>query len=483
MIKKLLIYISIFIGLLTILLIFNTLRYSSKQEPTEAQPIPPASENNISHFQEAIKFKTVSFEDSTKYDSVPFFNFHKFLETTYPLIHQKLKREVISKLSLLYEWEGKNPNLAPIILLAHQDVVPVEEASIDQWSVDPFGGQVKDDFIWGRGTVDDKINLISIFEVTEKLLQEGYQPQRSIYLVFGHDEEQGGNSGAKNIASLLQSRNVHADLVMDEGGFITTDKVPFLEKPVALLGTSEKGYMSLTLTANKTGGHSSMPEPETAISILTRALDRIHENPFEAEFIGSSQSFLDFVGPEMPFFQKMLFANQWLFNRILLNIYEKSASSNATVRTTSVPTILKAGMKDNVIPTMAEATVNFRLLPGNSSSDVIERVKKLIDDDRIKISIAHNFAVEATPKASSVDGFGFTKVSQTINKSIGNTFVAPFLMIGGTDSRYFSILSDNIIKFSPMIDPIGFHTIDERVSIKSFGMNLWFYEQLIRNLD
>ncbi len=390
-----------------------------------------------------------------------------------------MTKEKVADYSLLFKWEGKNPALKPIVLMAHQDVVPIEEATRTMWSVDPFAGEVKEDFIWGRGTADDKINLISIMEGAEKLITENFQPERTIYFAFGHDEELGG-SGARGTVALLKSRNITADLVLDEGGIVTKDKIPGMTKPVALIGTSEKGYLSLELTAEKNGGHSSMPEAETSIDILAKALVRLRENPFDATFSESTQGFMEHVGPEMPFLQKIFFANRWLFEGVIIGIYEESGSGNAIVRTTIAPTIIQAGIKDNVIPTFARATVNFRLLPGDSSINVIKRVNKIINDERVTVKPFNSFIGEPTG-VTSENSFAYKKIDKMAKKTFANTITAPFLMIGGTDSRHFSEISEGIIKFSPMTDPIGFHGINERVSIDGYRTTLWFYEQLMRD--
>lgn len=458
--------------------LFKTLTFKSKQLAVDAIPAPDYAPESLEHFLGAIKFKTISYNDVSMLDSSQFNGFHRFLETTYPLIHEKLSLKKVGDYSLLYKWEGTDATLAPYVLMAHQDVVPIEEASRSLWTVDPFEGVVKQDSIWGRGSCDDKINLIGIMESVEKLLKEGFQPKRTIYLAFGHDEEVGG-LGAQAIAAELKSQNVEAELVLDEGGIVTTNKVPGMTKPVALIGTSEKGYLSLELKVEKNGGHSSMPEKETALDILTKAVTTLRENPFEANFSQSTVDFIDHVGPEMPFLQRMVFANTWLFKKVVISIYESSPSGNAFVRTTAVPTIIHAGVKDNVVPTSVTAVVNLRLLPGNNSDWVIEQVKKVINDDRVQVSTFGGFASEPTG-ITSTDGPGYKLVDETIHKTFPGTITTPFLMIGGTDSRHMEGISKNIIKFSPMIDPVGFHGIDERVSLNSYRDTLWFFETLLR---
>lgn len=477
MIKKILLGLLIIVAVLFTVLLINTLRFSSNQSHEAALPAPEVSEKALADFKGAINIKTISYGDPSKVDTAQFIAFHGYLQKTYPLIHAQLKREKVDHFSLLYTWEGKNPQLKPVILMAHQDVVPIEEGTEKIWTVDPFAGIVKDNYIWGRGTTDDKINLISMMESIEKLLGENFKPERTVYLAFGHDEEVGGK-GAQAIANLMKERKIQAELVLDEGGIITREKIPGMTKPVALLGTAEKGFLSLVLSVEKNGGHSSMPDPETSIDILSRALVRLRAKPFEAKFSQPMNDFIRAIGPEMPFMQKMVFANTWLFKSVLVGIYEKSPGGNASVHTTLVPTIVNAGIKDNVIPTLATATINLRLLPGDKASDIIEKVNKTIDDPRVKVEKKNGFSSESSA-VTEVTSFGFHSVTKAVQRASG-ALVSPFLMIGATDSRKFEDVSSSIVKFSPMIDPIGFHGIDERVSLESYRTSLWFYEQLIR---
>jgi carboxypeptidase PM20D1 len=481
MLKHILIYLLLgLLGLIGVLL-FNTFRFTSLQEEVPQIPALAIPDSTVSHFQQAIRFKTISYADSTRFDSSQFRGLHRLLEQTYPLVHQHLKKEVIGGYSLLYTWVGLNSQLPPAILMAHQDVVPIEEETRNLWEVDPFGGVIKDGFIWGRGTVDDKINLISQLEALERLLSESFKPQRTLYLAFGHDEEVSGMKGAAQIAALLKSRGVKAAFVLDEGGIITLDKVPGLKgKPVALIGTSEKGYLSLELSVSLPGGHSSMPEKETAIDLLTRAIVKLRENPFPADFSPSTQEFMRNVGPEQPFFLKLIFANQWLFKPIVIGIYESSAPGNAIVRTTIAPTILHSGIKDNVVPTLARATVNFRILPGTTSQEVINRVKEVIDDERIKVEVT-GLLSEPSGKQVSADNESYKKLIRHIRQNVKGTITTPFLMIGATDSRYFQDLTEATFKFSPMVDPIGFHGLNERIDIDSYKRCIGFYYQLVKD--
>ena len=477
MLKKVIIFISLLFLILVIILLFNTFRSASTQTQYAAKPAPKVTDSALAHLKQAISFKTISYGEVSRFDSVQFLGFQRFLQQAYPRMHATMQLERVEGYTLWFTWKGTDTTLNPIIIMAHQDVVPIEETTRDQWTVEPFGGEVKDGFIWGRGTTDDKINLIAICEAVEKSQGNGFTPKRTHHFIFGHDEEIGGK-GAKEVARRMEANGLIADLLMDEGGIITKEKLPGITKPVALLGTSEKGYLSLVLTAEAMGGHSSMPEKETSVDILSNAIVKLRSKPFPVRFTEPMMGLMASVGPEMPFFQRMAFANPWLFKGLIAGIYEKTGAGNAMLHTTLVPTIIEGGIKDNVVPSQVKATINIRLLPGDSVDAVIKKVEEIINDKRVKVA-KHNGAVAEASSVTPVKSFGYEKMDRIMKQSYPDILTSPFLMIGATDSRHFGKVSSNIIKFSPMIDPIGFHGINERVSIESYQTALWFFEQLI----
>jgi len=229
--------------------------------------------------------------------------------------------------------------------------------------------------------------LISILEAVERLLAEKYNPERTIYIAFGHDEEIGGSRGAKVIASALEKRGVNAEYILDEGMAITQGMVPMIDKPVALIGTSEKGQMSMKLSVEMEGGHASTPQKETAISVLNKALYQVLNHPMKTDISGSVNDFIRYIGPEMPWYAKTLFANAWLFKKVIISIYQGTASGNALVSTTAAPTIFRAGVKSNVLPAKAEAVINFRILPGETSDEIIKKMTEIISDSRVKLAV------------------------------------------------------------------------------------------------
>lgn len=466
---------------LLILIIIKTVLFSSLQVKPESATLPVLGNESVGNLSKAITFPTISYGINSPVDTITFNGFHKFISEAYPLIHSKLTKETISDFSLLYTWQGENPTLKPVILMAHIDVVPAGEA--ESWTKPPFSGANDGTYIWGRGTLDDKGEMIMILEAVEKMLKENYRLERTIYLAFGHDEEISGLKGAQVIASMLKSRGVEAEYVLDEGYAVTLGMVPMISKPVALIGTSEKGTVSVNLTVELPGGHSAYPEKETAITVLTKALNNIVDHQMKAKISKPVDDFIRYIGPEMPFYARAIFANKWLFKPVILKIYQGSNTSNALVRTTTAPTIINAGSKDNVIPAKAEAVVNFRILPGETSSDVTEHLKNVISDDRVIISMLEGTKEPAA--VSPVDGMGFKTLLKTIRQVYPEAIIAPTMLLAASDSRKYIELTRNIYNFAPIVvtaeDLARTHGLNERIKIEDYKQGINFYYQLIKN--
>jgi len=480
--KKTLLLILTGILLLVAYILINTFTFPSNQLLVD--PIDPIAISNaaIANFSKAIQIKTISPEDPADFDSLEFNKFNEFLKDTYPLTDSLLEKKVFHQYSSLYKWEGQDASLNPIVLMAHLDVVPVIEENIPDWRMTPFGGEIEKDTIWGRGTIDDKIGVIGILEAVEMLLSEGMMPRRTIYLSFGHDEEIGGK-GAQSIAAYLKAEKVEAEFVLDEGGSIVERLIPGIQKEVALIGIAEKGFASVRLSVKVEGGHSSIPEKETAIDVLATAISKLKRNPFEARISEPIEGFIESLGPEMTFVNKMAFANKSIFSPLIIQIYDGSASGSALIRTTISPTMFNSGVKENIIPLTANATVNFRLLPGTTLEDVLAHVGTSINDPRIDLDLGP-FNSEAS-KVSSTDSFGYDNIQKTIAEIYPNVLVSPYLMVGASDARHFAEISDNIYRFSTIhINPgniKSFHGLNERISVKDFKNSVRFYRQIIRN--
>jgi carboxypeptidase PM20D1 len=466
---------------LSSILIIRTFINKSVQRKYQPEEIPELSEISIKHFIEAIKIKTVSYDNKVP-DSTEFNKFHAFLHKSYPLIDSILEIKYFNHYGIIYKWKGTNPDLQPIVLLAHFDVVPV---SPKEWENPPFSGLVKDSAIWGRGTLDDKISVIAIMEAVEKLLNQGFKPERSVYISFGQDEEVSGKFGAAAMAEFLKSKKIDPLYILDEGLVVTDKIVPGLIKPAALIGIAEKGYLSLELNVKLHGGHSSMPEKETAISVLAKALNRLQENPMPARISQPVDKFLDVIAPEMPFITKLVFSNRWLFKPLITSQYNKSGQGRALVNNLMTPTILQAGNKENVVPSEARAVLNFRTLPGNSNAEMIASITKIIDDKRVEI-IEMPWKHAPSGIASTTNN-AYQIIEKSIKQVFPETIVAPSLVLATTDSRHYQEITPNIYRFLPVKltqeDLKGIHGANEHISLENFRRAIGFYFQLIKNSD
>ena len=476
-------FLSILLIIFSIIII-NTVSYSSNQIDVAAVKQINVDDEVIQRLSAVVQIPTLSY--SSKVDSAAFVKYHSYVDTNFPFVDSLLEKITINEFSRIYKWQGRNPNLKPYLLMAHTDVVPVEKESQTRWTEPPYSGTVKDNFIWGRGTLDDKVSAMGILETTEMLLKENYEPQRTIYFAFGHDEEVGGKNGAQAMVEYFLQQKISFEYVLDEGSIVVEDAVSGLTQPLALIGTAEKGYCTLQLNVNlKEGGHSSMPPQETAIGILSHALATLEDHPFPATISQNAQELFDHIGPEMTLPNKAIFANLWLFEGVLKSQFEKSPPSNAMIRTTIAPTILEGGLKDNVMPTNVSATINFRIIPGQTSETVIEYLKETIDDERVEI-VRKNASFASEPsKISSSSSFGYNALQKTVKEIFPETVVSPSLVIAGTDSRFYEPVSKNIYRFLPVQltneDLKRIHGIDERISVENYKRMIAFYYQLILN--
>jgi carboxypeptidase PM20D1 len=466
--------------LLVAVCLMRALTLESRQVVVE--PLPPLVLDPASaeHLAGALRYRTISLTDEPPAGEA-FQGLHTYLAETYPRVHQHLTREVVAEHSLLYTWKGTEPSLPPLLLLAHQDVVPVELATEGRWTHPPFEGRVADGFVWGRGAMDDKSRLVAQLEAVEALLAEGVVPRRTVYLAFGHDEETQGE-GAKALAALLASRGVKAELVLDEGQVVTRGILPGVAEDVALIGIAEKGSLSTELFTRAEGGHSSMPPPQTAVGLIAEGVHALEQHPLPARLEGPVSELFEHLAPELPFPRRLVFANLWLFRPLVLTQLTRAPASNALVRTTTAATCIHGGVKNNVLPSEARAVVNFRLRPGDSVEEVLAHVRATVDDERVEVRALPGHR-EASPTAPT-DTEAYRALERTIRRLFPSAIVAPTLVVGGTDSRYYSALSPNVYRFSPMVvtreDLERFHGTDERLSVEAWSGMVRFYRELLR---
>jgi carboxypeptidase PM20D1 len=366
------------------------------------------------------------------------------------------------------------------MFMGHMDVVPVDDVTLAEWTHDPFAGKVVDGEIWGRGALDDKLSVMSFLEAIEALIRDGFEPQRSLYLSFGHDEEVGGHDGAKAVAEYLQQQGIEFEFVVDEGGVVLEGVIESVDRPVALIGVAEKGYLNLRLRVDAPGGHSSQPPPQSGLGIISRAIVKLEENPFPAELTHIENTFAA-IAPHASFMYRLAMGNTWLLGPVLTRSLLSDKATAASMRTTTAATMASGSSKSNILPTRAEAVVNFRILPGETAEMVRDRVIEIIDDERVQVIMETN--INPSP-VSPTDSMGYELLAKTIRGFNDDILVAPNLLSGGTDARYFHAVSPNVYRFVMIpatTDTLKIvHGIDERIAIDDYVMAIRFYYALIR---
>lgn len=481
-VKKVALVFGLALLALGVVLVGRALRATSRQ--VQVEPAPPVAIDGdaaVARLAEAIRFQTISNQDPAKFDAVQFNGLQALLAQRFPRVHAALKREVINDYSLLYTWEGRGQG-KPIVLLAHLDVVPVEAGTEGKWAQPPFSGAIADGYVWGRGSLDDKHSVLAILEAVEYLLGAGFQPASTVYLAFGHDEESSGRNGAAVMAARLGERGVDAEFVLDEGGSIIEGMVPGIAAPVASVCVGEKGYVSVELTARSSGGHSSMPPLHTPIGTLSAAIEKLERNQVPAHVDAAMGKSFAFMGPELPFGQRVLFANLWLFGPLVERVLAKSPQSNAAIRTTTAPTIIEGGVKENILPASVRAVVNFRILPGDTVTSVVEHVRRVVDDPTVEIRVLGE-GNDPSP-LSNPDAPAFGRIARAIRATFPGTLVTPFLTLGATDARYYAVISPNVYRFAPMRmrpeDLPRIHGTNERIAVKDYVGMIRFYIELLK---
>ena len=473
---------AVLLGLVAIMIVRANTAFDDVQlAPADGLPQVALDEDAVvERFAGAIRFRTISYDDRSNFDADAFRAFHDYLRQSFPLVHDRAEITLISGYSLVFHIAGSDPALKPVLFMGHMDVVPVDEVTMAEWTHDPFGGTIADGMIWGRGTMDDKLSVMSFLEATEALLADDYEPTRSLYLAFGHDEEVGGKDGAKEAAKYLKEQGIEFEFVLDEGGIVGEGLMRGVDRPVAIIGVAEKGYVNLRLRVDAPGGHSSQPPPQTALGIVSRALVKVEDNPFPAQLTYVKQTF-DAIAPYSTFSNRLAMANSWLLAPLIKSQLLGDKKSAATMRTTTAATMASGSSKSNILPTRAEAVVNFRIIPGETAESVRDRVIGIIDDDRVDVSM--EYAIDPSP-VSPTDSPGYELLARMIRGFDDNIVVAPYLVQGGTDARYFYSVSPNVYRFvmaRATPDTLRrVHGIDERIPVDDYLTAIRFYHAVIR---
>jgi carboxypeptidase PM20D1 len=422
-----------------------------------------------------IQHPTVSYEDRKKVDQRPFELLRSYLKERYPLLHQHATL-TMHGLGMLYHLKGIESS-NPIVLMSHVDVVPVEEG----WKDDPFSGKIGEDTIYGRGALDTKHSLNAILEAIEWMLSKDKVFNHDLYLAFGGDEETYGLSQIQ-IVEYFKQNNIKPYMVLDEGGAIVSNIFPGVQKKTAVVGVAEKGFLNLELRIKSRGGHASTPPKDSPLSILAKSIKKLHRHPsFKLKLTPPVQSLFDHVSPySTSFIIRLIFSNLWLFLPLVKWIAKLTGGELLSLfQTTQAFTMMKGSDAINVLPSEATLGINYRLIPGDTSSHVISQIKKIIDDERVEI-ITHD--ISEASSISIVDE-RYQMIEKAIHQAWPDVITSPYLMIATSDSRRYHEICDHVYKFSPMDvsseDLKKIHGFDEDITKENVIHGIYFYLNLL----
>ena len=470
-----------FLGLVVIfiaVILIRTLTFKPQPQPKILDDSANFKrDESIKALQELIKCKTVSYYDSSLEDDNEFKKLISLLPSLYPNVFKVCEFNQLPDRALLFKWAGKDKG-KPTVLMAHYDVVPVEEQS---WKKPPFDAIIEDGVLWGRGSLDTKVTFNGVLFAANTLINEGYVPENDIYFAFSGGEEVNGN-GAVNIVNYFKENGIEPALVVDEGGAVVENVFPGVKAPCAMVGIAEKGMLNLTFSVKSNGGHASSPAPHTPIGILSRACCKVENNPFKMHITKPAAEMFDTLGRHSNFVFRMIFANMWLFKGVLNMICKKSGGElNALLRTTVAFTQSEGSNAPNVIPPSATMTANLRLNPKDTVDSAVEYIRKTIGDDNVELILGSN---TNPSRISQTNCEAYNKVASAVANTWKGCIVSPYLMVQCSDSRHWGVISDKVYRFSAMDltseERKTIHGHNERIRLETANSAVEFYIRLMK---
>ncbi|WP_144670887.1 M20/M25/M40 family metallo-hydrolase [Arthrobacter sp. U41] len=448
----------------------------------QSTPRPPAS-RAAAALAELVRFRTVSSRLDHEVDAAEFEGFIAALARLYPAVHAALDLERVTGSALLFRWPGTGPDPAarPTVLMAHYDVVPAGDP--EAWTHPPFSGHIDGTHLWGRGTLDDKGQLVAVMEAAESLLDAGFAPARDLYFSFGNNEETAGDSAAA-AAALLAGRGVRPWLVLDEGGAVAGGAFPGVRRPAAVVGVAEKGILDVELLTRDPGGHASTPPRMGATARLARAITRIERSPFPQSLPDVTAEMLRRFGPHAPAPLRAVFARLSLFRAPVTLLFGRMGNeTNAMTRTTVAITTLEGSPGANVLAATARANANIRVAVGETVEGTVERLRRIIRDPKVELRVVEGN--DPSP-VSPYSGPQWELLEASITEVFPEALVTPYIMMGGTDSRRFTGICTAVYRFAPFSMDAGarasIHAVDEKILLETLERGVTFYETLIREL-
>ena len=435
-------------------------------------------ERAIETLGELVRFKTVSYKDSDLEDDAEFRKLIDALPSLYPNVFKICEFKEMENRGLLFHWKGKT-NGAPAVMMAHYDVVPVNE---ELWSVPAFEAIIKDGCMWGRGTLDTKVTVNGVLYAADHLIADGFTPENDIYFAFSGGEEVNGE-GAVRIVEYFEKNGIEPAFVIDEGGAVVENVFPGVKQACGLIGIAEKGMMDVAYTAKSNGGHASAPKPDSPIDRLSKACTDILANPFKTHLTKPAAEMFDTLGRYSSFIYKVIFANIRIFLPVLDMICKKSGGElNALMRTTVAFTQASGSSASNVIPPKATLVSNIRLNPDDSIDSALEYLRKNIGHNDVEVELLNGMNPS---RVSRTDCEGYDKVASAVASTWKGCIVSPYLMVQCSDSRHYGRISDRVYRFSAMDltseERATIHGNNESIRLDTVKRTVEFYIRLMKS--
>ncbi|MCQ2405963.1 MAG: M20/M25/M40 family metallo-hydrolase [Oscillospiraceae bacterium] len=458
-------------------IIVRTLQFKPVETITpDAGEVSFDREKAIENLRSLVRCKTVSYYDSAREDDAEFEKLINLLPELYPNVYSVCTLTKLPDRALLFRWKGKN-NGDPAVLMAHYDVVPVEE---EMWEKPPFEGIIEDGVLWGRGTLDTKATFNGILTAADKKISEGFVPENDIYMAFSGGEEVNGH-GAEHIVDWFAEHNITPSLVLDEGGAVVSDVFPGVKEKIGVIGIAEKGMLNVSYEVKSGGGHASAPRPGQPMVLLANAVKKLDEKPFSYHLTKPVAEMFDTLGRHSSFVYRMIFANLWCFGGVLNMICRKSGGElNALVRTTQAFTQCEGSKAINVIPASASVSANLRLNPEDTMDSALSYLRSVIGDERVEVKALGGMNPS---RISRTDVPGWEIVKKAVSDTWKGTIVTPYLMVQCSDSRHYGKISDRVYRFSAQDMTAGerglIHGNNERIRLEVIGRAVEFFIRVI----